>query len=939
MTSSIAIERNFTLDELTQPPKFIKTFALFGKENEIQYNSGKPLPIQSNPAQYIPGRVTLIQLSSGRYILASNLMGEVRSASLTEEEGKELIKIVNNEKLKSFEKGWFEDEAPKNYKQYGGSYHSITINSVIINKLYGEDWNSNPLKKITAPIFTLAHDNKGKVIKIDNKSSALELLKNAMQENQNTYVKDLHVAMDEDSISHKIAKFIPFYNTIYSLSTDSKYKIDADEVFLDTISILPGVSAAGKIGSKVSATFKTTQTALKKGMSMGLRGKSLIKYVGRKVGPEAKDLLKNSAVLTAEALYDIVEPIPIKSVGKALYKSIDKNGKLVKSTSSSLMQMVAGDGVKHSPIRTDWSVYREGLDSIPPNEKGIYRIPNDNKKTMQDYDYFIKHDDRFYKVKYDADNDTYRLVDPRTSGNTGYSPPVERVENNKWRIHSNIGLKGGGLFNLSKKSESITIGDYQFNKLEYDENLYKEMNRIGKSYIPYEGMSAKNLEKIEQYKEGKELAGKPFLEKIDEYSFNNKMLFYNDPETNSYAKGVMAGRLNKHIIEVENYKTAKDAEEWKTSAKKAYKVILLPQDIYLKGKPGTCLPASILMGLALQRGKGSVVAKKLMNIYGSENISNNTLYNGLTALYADGRTRRFSGRTLTNDTTSYLDILEDEHKLFNGDNGSIRVDIGDHTVLLSKTTDATGKPDYVFYDPNYGMAHFEKYEDCVSFFKQKMANSDFSPTLIKLDFSHVAETKINGKTLIDIMDDTQTTPSSAPVNAQAPQIPTQQYLQQLSNLGVIPINAQDAKGKCADVMPRVANYMREHGFTNIKFRGMHIWDPAIEKGQTNHFVVVGERNNQRYVFDLTASQFSTIGMEGLDGPLILTEPEWIDRYANASTTKLIYYTDFSSRIRAEAKYHNNPETDPVGAIENKKYIKIPPWYYVKERLGSASQGS
>ncbi|MFK2823728.1 DUF4765 family protein [Arcobacter sp. YIC-80] len=56
----------------------------------------------------------------------------------------------------------------------------------------------------------------------------------------------------------------------------------------------------------------------------------------------------------------------------------------------------------------------------------------------------IKVNDKYYRVKWDSNNQTYRLND----GNpTSYKPPVAFDDNEGWSFHNNVGLKGGAPIN------------------------------------------------------------------------------------------------------------------------------------------------------------------------------------------------------------------------------------------------------------------------------------------------------------------------------------------------------------------------------------------------------------------------------------------------------------------------------------------------------------
>lgn len=134
-------------------------------------------------------------------------------------------------------------------------------------------------------------------------------------------------------------------------------------------------------------------------------------------------------------------------------------------------------------------------------------------------------------------------------------------------------------------------------------------------------------------------------------------------------------------------------------------------------------------------------------------------------------------------------------------------------------------------------------------------------------------------------------------------------------------------GKCASLMEPVARFMKAQGMTDIKYRGMFMFNNMAEEKWLNHFVVVGSKQGKPYVFDLTATQFANKGMPALDKPLILPEAAWADLYRSATTRKLIKYKDFSSSQRAEQVFNPQPPVQsPTTFIEDANILHAPSWY-------------
>lgn len=122
-------------------------------------------------------------------------------------------------------------------------------------------------------------------------------------------------------------------------------------------------------------------------------------------------------------------------------------------------------------------------------------------------------------------------------------------------------------------------------------------------------------------------------------------------------------------------------------------------------------------------------------------------------------------------------------------------------------------------------------------------------------------------------------------------------------------------GECAKTSEIVAEFMRAHGFENIKFRAMLIWSSRNPDGVFNHFLPIGEFQGKTYAFDLTAPQFANKGMPSLTDPMILPEPALMQAYQSATSKALIKYKDFSNLRSAETAFSDFSAPGPNQFIE------------------------
>ncbi|KVN39169.1 hypothetical protein WJ64_03735 [Burkholderia ubonensis] len=144
---------------------------------------------------------------------------------------------------------------------------------------------------------------------------------------------------------------------------------------------------------------------------------------------------------------------------------------------------------------------------------------------------------------------------------------------------------------------------------------------------------------------------------------------------------------------------------------------------------------------------------------------------------------------------------------------------------------------------------------------------------------------------------------------------------------------------CEAILPDVARFMQNKGMQNIQYRGMFIWSNGMDSMPSTHFVALGSKNGETYVFDLTAAQFANRGMSSLDGPLILPEAAWAQRYQNAATTKLMKYKDFDNLSDARVAFGPTQRPLPTDPIEGGHVLAEPRWYKSKRAENSLLEAS
>lgn len=132
--------------------------------------------------------------------------------------------------------------------------------------------------------------------------------------------------------------------------------------------------------------------------------------------------------------------------------------------------------------------------------------------------------------------------------------------------------------------------------------------------------------------------------------------------------------------------------------------------------------------------------------------------------------------------------------------------------------------------------------------------------------------------------------------------------------------------RCKDMMGPASQFMKENGFTDIQYRGMFMWANGMDNMPSTHFAVIGSKNGERVVFDLTAHQFANRGMHTLSDPLIMTEDAWAKKFQSATKTKLIKYKDFDNPSDAGIAFHPTQRPMPTDVMEGGTRLTEPGWY-------------
>lgn len=867
-----------------------------------------------------PGRVIIIKLkgSNSGAIVISNLFFNDHFRRISEEEYLQLSHIFNSP-----------DHGYITHRTLTGPYYyrgTQAVHTQLFKMLAGldEDQISEHLKKGDVwfgypACFSNEYPNQEDVQHLKNKTLRDVIVGAKVIENR-AAVSYLRSAMYSLTGWEKLAyRFIPFYEIGHRNETDREYEIDVGGFALDLITAIATVYPASKgivsavRGSSISSIIKS-----------GLKGGALLKALSK----EMAELGFRASKVFGTAVYELVDPFPI-------------NNHFSKKT----IFDDAYSATKANRFPEDWIVNDPAISTVKPNN-GVYKVKKIEPETMQAANFYIKKDGRFYPVKYDHDNNTWRLIPPENSGKSGYQSPVRRNNNDEWVLHTDVGLKGGGLKEFLDEIrypvirdmfvKNIVIGEHTFKKVKYNKNKFNEMMRIAQTYTPTSNSTRRIAKAQQDYRKGKQMSHAPQYEHYNSLVIDEKLDLFNNPDTSAFTRGVLAGKLNESIVDINSYKSAKSAEAWKASANKATDVVLAPQTIFLKGRAGECLPESVLMGRALQSGQDKKLAKKLMDIYSSPNVVDNSLYKSLVELHANGNSSKFSAAKISDVKVSTLG--EVESRLFPNENSSVRIDIHEHTMLLSKVSQE-GKVKYVFYDPNYGLAYFDKYNDMSDFFKKKLEeykNPESSTNFYSLDYSRISDVKIKGRTIDEIingempalhlmepvLESRSNKALSQGENALIQETTTHLQTKLGEQYNTFTMRPKE---NCANAAVEVVKELRQSGYADVRIVELGIWpNGGIDTMPANHYVVMAKKGGIDIVVDLTAGQFDRYEFSG---PIISTKGDWIYQWQQKLKDKprlLVKMAPLSGGITTSPfsmNYVNPQLIVPDGAL-----LQRPDWY-------------
>jgi hypothetical protein len=278
-------------------------------------------------------------------------------------------------------------------------------------------------------------------------SSLLPCLAYLMERLQISYADRQKTNLYNPGLWQTLAEqFIPFYKIAYYSIHDKDYVPDGADIagaIMDGLAVmLAGVGTAAKVSTAITNASARASSLVKAGRAAGLGGRAMVNYLVRNMADIFKDVALQVVKSTALLLYDILEPLPFRQMGKGLVgggKSLAKDVqvKSVLDTVPSAAEVVTGGAL---PAKYVKQVNDELID-IGDGLFATKAMPQANEVK-----YYLEQDDQYYAVRWDADYGTYRLMDPAVDSTVWWGPAVARSDG-RWSLSvAPGGLRGGGGF-------------------------------------------------------------------------------------------------------------------------------------------------------------------------------------------------------------------------------------------------------------------------------------------------------------------------------------------------------------------------------------------------------------------------------------------------------------------------------------------------------------
>ena len=265
---------------------------------------------------------------------------------------------------------------------------------------------------------------------------------------------------------------------------------------------------------------------------------------------------------------------------------------------------------------------------------------------------------------------------------------------------------------------TIKINNDSYHFFNHDEELFRQCYRKYKSIIGMETNTSQEELILQTFFQGMYDHSNAKYNRYDKLTPNQRMDNFLNVDEN-YSNDQLGALFYKIIIDgnhISNYFDASNAKIWQRRASKmgAYKIKLFPQDIIISGQGKLNLIGTVIVSWAIENNLEPLLVNRLNSLPRDTILKNNDLFNDIAQLNTDWRIWEFFYDSYDIQFIYIDELIKSESKLFNNNTTSVRAYIKKNIFSIS-LSENHGIKAYCFYDPNYGVSYFTKYDKMCEF--------------------------------------------------------------------------------------------------------------------------------------------------------------------------------------------------------------------------------
>ncbi|CAE6832828.1 hypothetical protein R70006_06739 [Paraburkholderia domus] len=339
--------------------------------------------------------------------------------------------------------------------------------------------------KLIVPLLgenSFSNENDRPLVLFSYKSSMSEItegpLLSAVRDFSHKNIKEIAEAsksvLYKPSFWQQLAlSFVPFYAEIYSSQTDRKYTPNVSQLIFDSLTVFAALgstflSAVSLTRDMLNRIAKMVWTARKTGLSGG----PLIMTVVRELPRLGLMTAGESARIIGWGLYDLLEPVPLKTAFGPVFNGLAKlpkfkNGAMLNDVADTVFGPPPVNAGEFGSINSKWQRKDITLDGMieggGPFDSGIYSKPVSGSSISENSFNYIEIDRAVYQVRWDNYASTWRVIDPAHPKRLNHAVPVRLDDDRRWVVHNGSPTQRKVMSPVpeNKKMERLKRGDVQ----------------------------------------------------------------------------------------------------------------------------------------------------------------------------------------------------------------------------------------------------------------------------------------------------------------------------------------------------------------------------------------------------------------------------------------------------------------------------------------------